>query len=114
MNVADDNGPLERRSPEGTISAEVTVPEGFVPYTEPGPFLDRVGPLYERDDDRGLVFGFCVLAHHCNRRGFAHGELRRALGYDGHVCLVAFVDMMAQRLAKAVFDGFVHVAPCAE
>ena len=34
MNVADDNGPLERRSPEGTMSAEVTVPEGFVPYTE--------------------------------------------------------------------------------
>jgi acyl-coenzyme A thioesterase PaaI-like protein len=75
MRAADDNGPLERRSSEGTMSAEVTVPEGFVPYTEPGPFLDRVGPLYERDDDRGLVFGFCVLAHHCNRRGFAHGGL---------------------------------------
>jgi hypothetical protein len=59
MSAADDNGPLERRSPEGTMSAEVTVPEG-VPYTEPGPFLDRVGPLYERDDDRGLVFGFCA------------------------------------------------------
>jgi len=75
MSAADDNGPLERRSPERTMSAEVTVPEGFVPYTEPGPFLDRVGPLYERYDDRGLVFGFCELAHQSNRRGFAHGGL---------------------------------------
>jgi len=75
MSTADDNGPRERRPPEGTMSPEVTVPEGFLPYTEPGPFLDRVGPLYERDDDRGLVFGFCVLEHHCNRRRFAHGGL---------------------------------------
>ena len=46
-----------------------------MPHTEPGPFLDRVGPLYERDDGRGLVFGLRVLEHHCNRRGFAHGGL---------------------------------------
>jgi hypothetical protein len=40
----------------------VTVPEGFVPYTEPAPFLDRVGPLYGRDDDRERVFGFACLS----------------------------------------------------
>jgi hypothetical protein len=61
MSAADDNGPLERRSPEGTMSAEVTVPEGYVPYTEPGPFLDRVGPLYERDEIAGWCSAFACL-----------------------------------------------------
>jgi acyl-coenzyme A thioesterase 13 len=51
------------------------MPEGFAPYTEPSPFLDRIGPLYERDDSTGPVFGIHVLEHHCNRRGFVHGGL---------------------------------------
>ena len=51
------------------------LPAGFVPYREPSPFLDRVGPIYERDDETGLVFGIRVLDHHCNRRGIAHGGL---------------------------------------
>lgn len=52
------------------------VPDGFLPYKEPSPFLDRVGPLYEREADAaGLVLGLLVLEHHCNRRGFAHGGL---------------------------------------
>ena len=47
------------------------------------------------------------------RRGhFAHGELRRALGDDGHVRLVALVDVVAQRFANPVLDRFIHVAPC--
>jgi acyl-coenzyme A thioesterase PaaI-like protein len=51
------------------------VPEGFVPYREPSAFLDRIGPIYERDNDTGLTFGILVLEHHCNRRGIAHGGL---------------------------------------
>ena len=63
------------------MSATVGIPDGFVPYREPSPFLDRVGPLYERDGDgsaamaAGLTLGLLVLEHHCNRRGFAHGGL---------------------------------------
>ena len=45
------------------------------------------------------------------RSDFAHGELRRALGDHGHVRLVALVDVVAQRLANAVVNGLVHVAP---
>jgi acyl-coenzyme A thioesterase 13 len=61
------------------MNAESTVPAGFVPYGEPSPFLDRIGPLYQRDDERGLAFGLLVLEHHCNRRGIAHGGLLATL-----------------------------------
>jgi len=40
------------------MTAEVTVPTGFVPYREPSPFLDRVGPIYERDDDQAWRLAF--------------------------------------------------------
>jgi len=55
------------------------LPAGFVPYAEPSPFLDRVGPLYECMDAGGLRIGLRVLAHHCNRRGFAHGAVLAAV-----------------------------------
>ena len=55
------------------------IPEGFVPYAEPSPFLDRVGPFYQRDDANGLAFGLLILDHHCNRRGIAHGGLMTTL-----------------------------------
>lgn len=58
----------------------VRIPDGFVPYGEPSPFLSRVGPLYERTDDTaGFALGLLVLEHHCNRRGFAHGGLLMTL-----------------------------------
>lgn len=58
----------------GGPGATAGVPDGFVPYKEPSPFLDRVGPLYERDGDAvGFVLGPLVLEHRRNRRGFARG-----------------------------------------
>jgi acyl-coenzyme A thioesterase PaaI-like protein len=63
-----------RRSETG-MNSDPSIPEGFRPYREPSPFLDRVGPLYEKDDEAGLKFGLLVLEHHCNRRGIAHGGL---------------------------------------
>jgi acyl-coenzyme A thioesterase 13 len=57
------------------MTSESVVPDGFVPYSEPSPFLDRIGPLYERDDANGFALGLLVLDQHCNRRGFAHGGL---------------------------------------
>jgi len=57
------------------MTSEAVVPDGFMPYSEPSPFLDRIGPLYERDDADGFVIGLLMLDQHCNRRGFAHGGL---------------------------------------
>ncbi|MDB5392914.1 MAG: esterase [Rhodospirillales bacterium] len=51
------------------------IPEGFVPYSQPSPFLDRIGPVYERRSGDSVTFGLIVLDHHCNRRGIAHGGL---------------------------------------
>jgi len=31
---------------EDQMTAEAMIPDGFVPYSEPSPFLDRIGPLY--------------------------------------------------------------------
>jgi acyl-coenzyme A thioesterase 13 len=61
------------------MTAELPIPKGFHAYREPSPFLDRIGPIYERDDEAGLAFGLLVLEHHCNRRGIAHGGLLTTL-----------------------------------
>jgi acyl-coenzyme A thioesterase 13 len=57
------------------MAAIANIPEGFAPYSQPSPFLDRIGPIYERRSADSVVFGLLVLAHHCNRRGIAHGGL---------------------------------------
>jgi acyl-coenzyme A thioesterase 13 len=51
------------------------IPEGFVPYSQPSPFLDRIGPIYECRTGEDIIFGLLVMDHHCNRRGIAHGGL---------------------------------------
>ena len=57
------------------MTSASVAPEGFLPYSESSPFLDRIGPLYERDDADSFALGLRVLDQHCNRRGFAHGGL---------------------------------------
>lgn len=57
------------------MTSVAVIPDGFVLYSEPSPFLDRIGPLYEREDADGFAIGLLVLEQHCNRRGFAHGGL---------------------------------------
>ena len=61
------------------MSNPLPIPSGFVPYSEPSPFLDRIGPLYQRDEGPHPAFGLVVLEHHCNRRGIAHGGLLATL-----------------------------------
>ena len=51
------------------------IPEGFVPYSQPSPFLDRIGPVYERRSKDGVEFGLLILDYHCNRRDIVHGGL---------------------------------------
>ena len=52
-----------------------TVPDGFEPFFRSSPFLDLVGPLYQRLDDGGLVLALRIEPRHTNRRGLAHGGL---------------------------------------
>lgn len=51
------------------------IPEGFQPYAEPSPFLNRIGPIYQIWNEAIPIFGLRILEHHCNRRQLAHGGL---------------------------------------
>ena len=42
------------------MSDQAPIPPGFVPYAEPSPFLDRIGPLYQRDEGPHPAFGLLV------------------------------------------------------
>ncbi|HEX6481573.1 MAG TPA: hypothetical protein VF043_22250 [Ktedonobacteraceae bacterium] len=63
------------------------VPPGFTPLFRTSPFLEVVGPFYQRTEGDRLVIGVRIAAHHTNTRGRAHGGLRVtmadiALGYN--------------------------------
>src|SRR5688572_12373720 len=55
------------------MSAAGNVPGEFEAYSEPSPFLERVGPLWQRRSSSAVVIGVHILDHHCNRRGLVHG-----------------------------------------
>ena len=61
-------------------------PAGFVPITRSSPFLELVGPLFERRDGDALSLGLRIEAKHANKRGICHGGVLAtladvALGY---------------------------------
>jgi len=55
------------------------LPAGFTTYPENSPFLERLGPLYLRMDDRKPIMGLRICPHHCNNKGTAHGGLLATL-----------------------------------
>lgn len=63
------------------------IPAGFAPLFRSSPFLDLLGPFYQREEDGGLVVGLRIVEKHANARGIAHGGLLMtladiALGYN--------------------------------
>lgn len=63
------------------------IPDGFEPLFRSSPFLDLLGPIYNRRTDNELVIGFYALEKHCNARGQVHGGVLSsladiALGYS--------------------------------
>ncbi len=63
------------------------IPAGFVPLFRTSPFLDALGPFYQRAEGDGMVIGLRVAERHTNARGTAHGGLLAtmadiALGYN--------------------------------
>ena len=61
------------------MNAGNDIPEGYEPYSEPSPFLDKVGPLYQKLGPEAPIFAVRILEHHCNNRGLAHGGLLASL-----------------------------------
>ena len=72
-----------------------TIPAGFEPLTDAGPFLDHVGPLYGRDG----VIGLRVDDRHLNVAGSAMGGL-----------LATLVDAAFGRVIRARTEGEAAVA----
>lgn len=62
-------------------------PEGFEPIFRSSPFLDLLGPIYDKKTESGLVIGLEIEKKHCNARGLVHGGVLSsladiALGYN--------------------------------
>ena len=62
-------------------------PEGFEPLFRTSPFLDLLGPLYNKKTEHCLVIGLKVQQKHCNARELVHGGVFSgladiALGYN--------------------------------
>jgi len=57
----------------------VDVPAGFRPYEEQGPFLEAIGPVHVREQQRQLVFGLRAEERHANHRGTVQGGLLSTL-----------------------------------
>lgn len=63
------------------------IPEGFEPIFRSSPYLELLGPIYNRLSDDCLVIGLHVEKKHCNARGMVHGGVFSsladiALGYN--------------------------------
>lgn len=64
-----------------------SIPEGFKPIFRTSPFLDLLGPIYNKRTDDGLVIGLRAERKHCNARDLVHGGVLSsladiALGYN--------------------------------
>ena len=57
----------------------MTVPDGFAPLDEGGPFIDLVGPVYARGVCADRVLALRVEDRHRNIAGKAHGGLLATL-----------------------------------
>src|SRR4051794_3840722 len=53
----------------------MSVPDGFVPYPNQGPYLEYVGPVHVREGDGELVLGLATEERHANHRGTIQGGL---------------------------------------
>ncbi len=53
----------------------MSVPDGFEPWENQGPFLEHVGPIHVRTDGDELVFGLLTEERHANHRGTVQGGL---------------------------------------
>ncbi|MFK8021680.1 MAG: PaaI family thioesterase [Pseudomonadales bacterium] len=54
-------------------------PAGFEALFRSSPFLDLLGPLYNKKTASGLTIGFEATEKHCNARGLVHGGVLSSL-----------------------------------
>jgi uncharacterized protein (TIGR00369 family) len=59
----------------------VPAPDGFTPLrlSQPGSFVEVIGPLFGKREGNKLVMGFRVELRHCNPASVCHGGMMLAL-----------------------------------
>jgi uncharacterized protein (TIGR00369 family) len=55
------------------------VPEGFLPFDEPGTYIGMIGPLYRRREGDRITLCLPIERRHTNPMGTAHGGLLMTL-----------------------------------
>jgi uncharacterized protein (TIGR00369 family) len=53
----------------------MSVPDGFTPFANQGPFLEHIGPIMIREGGDELVLGLRTEDRHANHRGTVQGGL---------------------------------------
>ena len=53
----------------------MSVPDGFTPFPDQGPFLEHIGPIHVREGHDELVLGLRAEERHANHRGTVQGGL---------------------------------------
>jgi len=58
------------------VTGPAAIPEGFTALRRgSSPFLSALGPLYAKNEDKGVVIGLRIEHKHLNTRGVAHGGM---------------------------------------
>ena len=63
------------------------IPNDFVPIFRTSPYLELLGPIYNKKSEQGLIIGLKAEQKHCNARSLVHGGVFSsladiALGYN--------------------------------
>lgn len=63
------------------------LPSGFEPLFRTSPYIDLLGPIYNKNVSGEIILGLRVAEKHCNARGLVHGGLLSSvaditLGYN--------------------------------
>ena len=79
------------------------IPDGFEPIFRSSPFLDLLGPIYNKNTEHGLIIALRAEEKHCNARGLVHGGVFSsladiALGYNAAYSGEAPVPMVTANL----------------
>ncbi|HEX2136214.1 MAG TPA: PaaI family thioesterase [Microvirga sp.] len=88
------NTPTRHPTYPSAVSGFDPAREGWIVRDDEPGLMTLVGPLWQRGNDRDLVFGFLAEEKHLNRRGVVHGGM-----------LMAFADQALGLTAREVTGG---------
>ena len=86
------------------------IPEGFVPFPDPGGFISLIGPLYVKPSETDAIFGFRVVEKHVNPVGICHGGMLMAVA-DMAIGFIALKASKRMAFPPSINNTFDFLAP---